>query len=137
MRIISCFIILLSLCLGISGVAQRYNFKTYGLKDGLPSLQILGMDIDSAGNLWLATLSGGVKFNGKNFTNVTYSNNSEDNLLASVNASNKQEIWFGSWKSNLFKLTFDTLKKIQFQENAGSIMSILVNKQNTPYFYAT
>jgi signal transduction histidine kinase len=137
MRRISCFVILLFLCLGITGVAQRYNFKTYGLKDGLSSLQILDMDIDYAGNLWLATLSGGVKFNGKNFTNVTNSNNSEDNLLASVNASNKQEVWFGSWKSNLFKLTFDTLKKIQFQEKAGSIMSILVNKQNTPYFYAT
>lgn len=57
--------------------AQKYSFSTYSIEQGLPQSQVTAISQDSQGYLWVATLGGMAKFNGREFT--TYS--VEDGLL--------------------------------------------------------
>jgi len=64
--------LLLILCFSIAGYAQEYNFKTYGLPEGLSQAQIADICEDSQGYLWFATNGGGIsKFDGVNFTTIS------------------------------------------------------------------
>ncbi len=118
-------------------VAQKYRFQHFGLQDGLPSLQIFDMDMDSTGNLWLATLSGSVKFDGKNFTTYTNESNILDHVMASVKVSPNQEPWFGLWKNKVASLANDSLTVYQYQTQLGAVMAILFDTQNNPVCFAS
>ncbi|MNK09792.1 Sensor histidine kinase YpdA [compost metagenome] len=50
------------------GTAQDYSFITYSNGQGLPQSQVQCITQDNAGYLWVGTLGGLAKFNGKTFT---------------------------------------------------------------------
>ena len=51
--------------------AQSFNFKNYGVEDGLPYVQIYNVFQDDKGYLWTGGYGGLSSFNGKNFTNYS------------------------------------------------------------------
>jgi ligand-binding sensor domain-containing protein/two-component sensor histidine kinase len=57
--------------------AQRYTFLSYSTAQGLPQSQVTSIAQDENGFLWVGTLGGLAKFNGKDFESFT----SEDGLL--------------------------------------------------------
>jgi signal transduction histidine kinase/ligand-binding sensor domain-containing protein/DNA-binding response OmpR family regulator len=62
---------------GLSLFNRELNtFKTYGLKDGLPNRNIMGILEDQNGILWISTIAGITKFDPVNgiFTNYMYGN---------------------------------------------------------------
>ena len=66
MRLVGLFIFML--CVG-SFSAQQYFFKHYSVRDGLPQSQVLAVQEDDLGFLWVATNGGGVcRFDGNEFT---------------------------------------------------------------------
>lgn len=65
------------LLLCLSGQAQRYSFLSYNTVQGLPQSQVTAITQDRHGYLWVGTLGGLAKFNGKEFH--TYS--TEEGLL--------------------------------------------------------
>jgi ligand-binding sensor domain-containing protein len=54
--------------------AQRYSFISYSNQDGLPQSQVTSITQDDKGYLWVGTLGGLAKFNGKRFTSFTQEN---------------------------------------------------------------
>ena len=57
------------------GLGQSYNFINYGIDEGLAHEKVVDITQDRFGNLWIATLGGGLsKFNGLEFTNFGVSN---------------------------------------------------------------
>lgn len=58
-------------------IGQKYSFVSYNTTNGLPQSQVTSLTQDSDGYLWVGTLGGLAKFNGKDF--VTYS--TEEGLL--------------------------------------------------------
>jgi ligand-binding sensor domain-containing protein len=66
MRLTS-FLLLLILTSNLS--AQNYTYKHYTVQDGLPQTQIMQLEQDSKGNLWIGTKLGISKFDGKEFEN--------------------------------------------------------------------
>lgn len=65
-------VILLCACAVCSNaIAQRYNFTTYNTNDGLPQSQVFGLQQAADGQLWMASLGGISRFDGKTFYNYT------------------------------------------------------------------
>ncbi len=56
------------------GICQKYSFVNYSTNEGLPQSQVTAITQDSDDYLWIGTLGGLTKFNGKDF--VTYSSES-------------------------------------------------------------
>lgn len=58
----------------LSAQSERFTIKKYTVKDGLPDSYILNMFPDSRGFLWVGTINGISRFDGKNFINYNLSN---------------------------------------------------------------
>ena len=55
-------------------LGQNYSFVSYSTSSGLPQSQVTSVIQDSNGYLWVGTLGGLARFNGKDF--ITYSSES-------------------------------------------------------------
>ncbi|MBL6448005.1 hypothetical protein JMN32_16935 [Fulvivirga sp. 29W222] len=77
-----------------SGYGQSYNFINYGISDGLAHEKVLDFCEDKFGNLWIATLGGGLsKFNGLTFQNLTIRDGLASNYVRDVMVDNQGNIW--------------------------------------------
>lgn len=96
--------------------AQRYPLRSYNLEDGLPQSTVTSIIQDSKGFIWIATLAGISRFDGKNFVNFS----TKDGLLnVSVTAlaeDNSNTIWIGT-ENGVSK--FAKGKFINFTEKDG------------------
>ena len=68
------FLFLFSFFIYCITLSQNYSFVSYSTSAGLPQSQVTSMVQDSNGYLWVGTLGGLARFNGKDF--VTYSTES-------------------------------------------------------------
>jgi len=59
------------------GMSQKYAFQSYSTEEGLPQTQVTSFCQDDDGYLWVGTLGGLAKFNGRDFTTLL----PEDGLL--------------------------------------------------------
>lgn len=84
--------IALALFFGISliGFSQRYSFLTYSTAEGLPQSQVTSITQDKQGYLWVGTLGGLAKFNGKTFTSYTTKDGLHNNKITFLNQSNNE-----------------------------------------------
>lgn len=62
-KILSC----LFLILPFVGMSQKYAFQSYSTEEGLPQTQVTAFCEDDDGYLWVGTLGGLAKFNGREF----------------------------------------------------------------------
>jgi len=110
------FLFLFSYC--FDGFSQRYNFEQYDIEDGLTQSQITAITQDSKRRLWISTLGGLSRFNGKQFTNYSKTNGLSSNFILSLSAGKNDEIWIGSarglskYNGNSFSNSADTRKWI-------------------------
>ncbi|MGZ8510314.1 MAG: ATP-binding protein [Chitinophagaceae bacterium] len=65
-RLIYCGIFVISFCHHIG--AQEMGIRLYTTKDGLPSAFVIGTYQDKLGYLWVSTIEGSCRFDGKSFT---------------------------------------------------------------------
>ena len=79
--------------------------KHFTKNDGLPSNMILDLDMDSSGNLWIATANGLSKLSGSVFKNYSRRDGLPSKLVTSVHVDDRDEsrIWIGSERSGLTK----------------------------------
>src|SRR3954465_8825301 len=89
------------LLLSIPAEAQRYNFATYSISDGLPSNQINKVLQDRSGKLWIATMNGACRFDGKSFTKFDQDNILSSNVVKTIFEDNQGNIWFGLVRKGL------------------------------------
>lgn len=74
--------------------AQKFSFLEYSNNEGLPQSQVLAITQDKEGYLWVGTLGGLAKFNGKRFTTFPVEQGLLNNRISSL-YSNENEIWVG------------------------------------------
>lgn len=84
-----------SLAVG-SVLSQHYNFINYSTESGLAQSQIRSITQDKNGYLWLGTLAGLSKYDGKKFVNYSIQNGLIDNQIVSLTADRSTGVWIGT-----------------------------------------
>ncbi len=79
----------------IPSFAQRYPFHNLNVDDGLMQSQATCLAQDKIGNLWIGTLGGLSRYDGRNFTNYTVKNGMLNNTVWSVAVDSQGYIWAG------------------------------------------
>ncbi|MBL7922172.1 MAG: histidine kinase [Bacteroidia bacterium] len=115
LRIRSYFLFLLMSCLALNTLqSQHYNFINYSTESGLAQSQIRSISQDKNGYLWLGTLAGLSKYDGKKFVNYSIQNGLINNQVFSLATDRSIGLWIGTqgginyfdgqkFKSYLFK----------------------------------
>lgn len=76
--------------------AQKYDFVNYGIEEGLVQSQVNNIVQDHYGMLWISTLGGISRFDGKDFHNFNYGNGLVHSLTSTVYVDRANTIWIGS-----------------------------------------
>lgn len=84
---------------------QRLNVVNYSQSNGLPGNQINKVIQDRHGLIWIATMSGVVTFDGKNFSNPDNCPELTNNPIKTIYQDLKGNLWFGSIRKGLFKFS--------------------------------
>ena len=114
--------------------AQRNNFQTYSLEEGLPQATVYCITQDKRGYLWLGTDGGGVcRFDGINFKTFDRSNGFKGDNVRSILHDSKGRIWAGTAKEGIIIYDGLTLKNIGTKNGlkGSSIISLLEDKDGT------
>lgn len=87
---------------------QEGAWTVYSAEDtDLPNNWIWDMDVDTQGNLWLATSSGVSKFDGITWTNFTSADGLVSDFTDNIEIDNSNVVWCGSW-SGLSSYSIET-----------------------------
>lgn len=74
--------------------SQLYNFKHYGVADGLSKLQVSSIIQDRNGYMWIGTIGGGInRFDGKEFVHYSKKDGLNSNIIYSVIEDSRGGIW--------------------------------------------
>ncbi len=127
----------------LSSILSSQTWTNYNLKDlNLYTEQLYDLDIDSEQNIWFASLSGLLKYDGTNWTVYdTLNSDLPENQLYSVEVDNEDNIWigYGSDGPSRGLAIFDGQDWIEYNEknskfDAYTIRDIIFDKNNTPWF---
>ncbi|PCH97691.1 MAG: hypothetical protein COB85_02495 [Bacteroidetes bacterium] len=77
-------------------VAQQYNFINYSIKAGLAQSQVEDIVQDNKGYLWIATLGGISRFDGKEFISYSSSDGLLDNQINCITQTRDGSLWIGT-----------------------------------------
>lgn len=78
------FILLALIVISLTGSSQQYTFIEYSLKEGLQQSQVRSLFQDSRGFIWVGTLGGISRFDGRNFINFNRSNGLLNNQISAI-----------------------------------------------------
>ncbi|MES2798824.1 MAG: two-component regulator propeller domain-containing protein [Bacteroidota bacterium] len=88
------FILLFSILISVASFGQQYTFLSYSTEQGLPQTQVTSVVQDDLNFLWVGTLGGLAKFNGKEFEPFTADDGLLNNRISTLSFFNK-ELWIG------------------------------------------
>lgn len=88
------FTLIVFAAISLTGMAQDYSFISYSNSQGLPQSQVQCITQDDNGYLWVGTLGGLAKFNGKTFTTFPLENGLFNNRISCLQHI-KKTIWVG------------------------------------------
>ena len=87
------------LCCGnFTAHAQRYPFFNLNVESGLIQSQATGMVQDKYGHLWVATLGGLSRYDGKSFTNYSVRDGMLSNTVQTIASDRNGNLWIGGPK---------------------------------------
>ncbi|MBL4656751.1 MAG: SpoIIE family protein phosphatase [Flavobacteriales bacterium] len=85
------------------GFGQTISFTHFDTEDGLPQAQVQTIQQDGEGNLWLGTMSGLSKYNGRGFQNYTRGDSLAEDWITTSMLDSRGDIWFGHWGGGVSK----------------------------------
>ncbi|MEO5582281.1 MAG: two-component regulator propeller domain-containing protein, partial [Saprospiraceae bacterium] len=113
---------------------QKYDFVNYTIENGLVQSQVNNIVQDHHGRLWISTLGGLSRFDGKEFKNYNYGKGLLHSLAEVVFVSHDNTIWVGS---NDGIQTYDGVKFRSIEFNAEgqskSVISITESADHSIY----
>ncbi len=112
-HIVSYALLIQCLILLISPIhAQTTSFIYYGVEQGLSQSQVQDLTQDDDGNLWIATLSGLTKYNGREFKTFSRKDSLAEDWVTALCKDKKGNIWLGHWAGGV-SLYNNKTKKIE------------------------
>src|SRR5574343_87102 len=109
--------------------AQRYSFLAYNSAQGLPQSQVRAITQDQDGYLWVGTLGGLAKFNGKDFHTISTENGLLNNRITFL-VMIDNAIWVGH-EGGISKITKGKIVKWSFaKDNKTTAVSEIVKFKN-------
>jgi len=81
--------------------AQQYSFIHHGVEEGLSQSVVNTVVQDNAGYLWVGTMSGLNRFDGKEFTLYDQKDSLAENWISASFKDSKGNLWFGHWAGGL------------------------------------
>lgn len=109
-------------CLTVSGIlqtnAQTTSFIHYGVEQGLVQSQVQSLIQDKNGNLWIGTLAGLSKYNGREFTNYSRKNGLAEDWITCSYQDTSGDLWFGHWAGGVSRYNFNrsTFESLNLEE---------------------
>ena len=122
------------------GYTQVYNYKQYGVNDGLPSSQVYDIYQDKNGYLWFATDRGISRYNGYEFKNYGLQDGLTNLVVLNFHPQENGQIWCSTINSELFYFEdeFDGFKSYEYNHEIRKhikgnaiIESILLEKDES------
>ncbi len=107
-------LVLACLLLAAPAMAQRYSFHNLSVDDGLIQSQAMSLSQDKTGNLWVGTLGGLSRFDGRSFANYNSRNGLLTSTVNAIAADSAGNIWIGSPKG-LMKFNGRTFEHFAMQ----------------------
>ncbi|HEY9000825.1 MAG TPA: two-component regulator propeller domain-containing protein [Mucilaginibacter sp.] len=115
--------------------AQKYTFSHYDIEDGLIQSQVNNLALDQQHRLWITTLGGACRFDGKEFTSYTRQNGMPTNFINNVFVDKDNVVWFGT-QSGLMKLVNNKLVNcpVAVKLKNNRVRSIVQDGDGTVWF---
>lgn len=101
-----------SVCLHIFSHSQRYSLLNYSTENGLPQSQVTCLTQDDDGYLWVGTLGGLARFNGKDFHTYSTENGLLNNRIKTIGFIDGV-LWIGH-EGGISSLKHGKIKKWRF-----------------------
>ncbi len=97
--------------------AQKYNFRTYTVADGLPNNQVNDVYQDKTGRLWVATMNGACRYDGQTFLKFDADNPVNNNPVKTIFEDKDKNIWLGTIRKGVCK--FNGTQSVFYTANNG------------------
>lgn len=134
------FVMLLSTLFTFGNVkAQRYPFYNVNIESGLIQSQARDLAQDPMGHLWIATLGGLSRYDGRSFTNYTVRDGLPSNTINTVRIDKQGIVWVGSMRgvSKFDGKRFVNFKLVSFENaNDNNVAAIRVGDDSTVWCLA-
>jgi ligand-binding sensor domain-containing protein/serine phosphatase RsbU (regulator of sigma subunit) len=108
--VLNLFLLLTIILLVSKSYSQTTSFIYYGVEQGLSQSQVQSISQDNDGNLWVATLSGLTKYNGKEFISYSRKDSLAEDWVTTLYKDNKGNIWMGHWAGGVSMFNYKTQK---------------------------
>jgi ligand-binding sensor domain-containing protein len=111
---------------------SEYNFKQYSTNEGLPHEYCLALTQDSKGFIWVGTVGGLSRFDGKEFLTYTTKHGLPSNMIQAISEDKQGNLWVGTQNGVAF---FDGNSFISYhvgvnpQEN--NVYQIYIDSKNS------
>ena len=119
------------LCLSTTAISQTLQFKNITVNDGLLSSTVYCVFQDSKGFIWIATINGVSRYDGKTFENFTADNGLSDNEVLKILEDSKGRIWFLTYNG---KLSY-YLDGVIYNSNNNKLLRSIEANSNFVHFY--
>lgn len=84
-------------CFALNAHAQYYPFSNYTVEDGLANSQILAIEQDNDGVMWLGTNNGGItRFDGNSFEQITSKDSLAHDVVFDIEKDAEGNMWVGT-----------------------------------------
>ncbi len=131
------FLLLMGFLAFTSLQGQHYNFINYSTESGLAQSQIRSIAQDKNGYLWLGTLAGLSKYDGKKFVNYSIQNGLINNQIFSLAPDKSLGLWIGTL-GGLNYFDGEKFKSYSFKEDmADNIVNAIAQDLNGNLWLAT
>ncbi|WP_172798110.1 two-component regulator propeller domain-containing protein [Pontibacter akesuensis] len=96
-------VLCLYLAAAVPALAQQYNIRNWTLEQGLPQSEVMAIQQDQQGYLWLATRAGLSRFNGTDFVTYTKEDGLSSHNISTLFLDSQQHLWIGTTDAGLLR----------------------------------
>lgn len=120
--------------------AQTTSFIYYGVEQGLPQSQVQCITQDNDGNLWVGTLSGLARYNGREFRIYSRIDSLAEDWVTSLCKDKSGNIWFGHWAGgvSMFNARTQKIENLNLEEYTRfKTVTCIAQDANNRFWIAT
>ena len=115
--VVTCVMFMQCLCVH----AQKLDFVSYTVEEGLSQSEARAVFQDSRGYLWVGTAGGGAcKFDGVEFTEFSHKQGLEGTFIKEIAEDSLGNIWFGTSNAGLSRYDGKTFTRYDYKKGLGS-----------------